>query len=100
VPTTGKPVFFNNCPCIPMTGSINNMDVCVRYSLFSRTTRHRINNLHPMITEHQLYTNQWVCTHGMGKTTVRQRYTAVRGGNYIKVEIFTSADIYFIQIKE
>ena len=74
--------------------------VCAKCSLFSRTTRHRINNLPLMITEHQLHTNRWVCTHGMGKTTVQQRYTAARGGNYIKVEILISADIYFIQINK
>jgi len=74
--------------------------VCVKCSLFSRTTIYRINNLPPMITEHQLHTNRWVCTHGMGKTTVWQRYRAERVGNYIKVEILTSADINFIQTNQ
>ena len=53
-----------------------------------------------MITEHQLHTNRRVCRHGMGKTTMQQRYTAARGGNYIKDEILTSADIYFTQINQ
>lgn len=87
-----------------MAESINNMDVCVLFicELFTLLTNHQTqnNNVPPMITEPQLHTNRQVCIHGIGKTTVWQRYTAARGGNYIKVEILTCSGTYFIQINQ